>query len=311
MTPDRVVHTGFVGGLRLASDVPLPAGVPKVPDGDIPDVRIIVTAIPRLVETVVKSGPVLHVTSDGTCRYAISGVATFLIRGGVEILIDAEPGAARHDIWTFLFGPVFAILSYQRGLLPVHASCFEIDGRAVLVAGAGAAGKSTLAAAALRAGHRVLSDDITVLSVAPGSVRAWPTVPVIALWPDVVGPVGADQTAFVPRRTGTSRMNLSLGDNFCQTPIDVDAVVYLTQTNDLRACGLRMLTTHEAVPMLHDHVHTATYSTLMRDGGSTLQRVASATAVIRHQAMLVWCPSRTSLTERLESIRRLVAQRAV
>ncbi|HXA55256.1 MAG TPA: hypothetical protein VNV37_10340 [Solirubrobacteraceae bacterium] len=52
-----------------------------------------------------------------------------------------------------------------RGLEVVHAAGVVLDGRALLIAGAAGAGKSSLAAALLRAGGRLLSDDAVALAL--------------------------------------------------------------------------------------------------------------------------------------------------
>lgn len=55
-----------------------------------------------------------------------------------------------------------------RGDLPLHAAAVEIDGEAVVIGAPRASGKTTLAAALLNAGHRLLSEDVTC--VRPGDV---------------------------------------------------------------------------------------------------------------------------------------------
>lgn len=55
-----------------------------------------------------------------------------------------------------------------RGDLPLHAAAVEIDGAAVVLGAPRAFGKTTLAAAFLSAGYRLLSEDVTC--VRPGSV---------------------------------------------------------------------------------------------------------------------------------------------
>lgn len=53
------------------------------------------------------------------------------------------------------------LLSFlPRGDLPLHAAAVEVDGSAILLAAPGLHGKTTLAAAFLGAGHRVLTEDI-------------------------------------------------------------------------------------------------------------------------------------------------------
>jgi hypothetical protein len=55
-----------------------------------------------------------------------------------------------------------ALLCYmRRGNIPIHAAAVEVGGRALLFPAPGRNGKTTIASAFLRAGHRVLSEDLT------------------------------------------------------------------------------------------------------------------------------------------------------
>lgn len=60
----------------------------------------------------------------------------------------------------------------MRGMLPLHASSVVLHDKAWLFAGASGAGKSTLTAKLLKAGARLLADDLTPLTLAPTPV-AW------------------------------------------------------------------------------------------------------------------------------------------
>lgn len=66
------------------------------------------------------------------------------------------------------YGTVAALTLALRGAVPFHASAVEVDGRAVLLAGAPGAGKSTLIAQMLGHGARLLSDDLSVIERTAG-----------------------------------------------------------------------------------------------------------------------------------------------
>lgn len=63
-----------------------------------------------------------------------------------------------------LFSTVAALSLAGVGLLPMHASAVEVDGRAYLLAGRAGAGKSTLTAELLGNGARLIGDDLSVLT---------------------------------------------------------------------------------------------------------------------------------------------------
>ena len=111
----------------------------------------------------------------------------FVMTGGNRI--DYRPGRD----WTgalpaTFYSTVAALTAAWRGLLPLHACAVELDGRAVLIAGAAGAGKSTLTADVLAAGATLVADDLVVVAVDDGRSGARDRVlrgrPAIRLHPD-------------------------------------------------------------------------------------------------------------------------------
>jgi hypothetical protein len=132
-----------------------------------------------------------------------------------------------------LWGIPVSLCLLHRGDLPVHAAAVEIDGGAVLLAAPGRFGKTTLAAAFLHAGHRVLTEDLSCLR--PGRrITVIPGPAMLRLRRDVL-----DQ--FRPRE---ARMVAEFGDRVsfaldgaargtCD-PIPLRAVVLLREGQDVR-----------------------------------------------------------------------------
>ena len=69
-----------------------------------------------------------------------------------------------------LWGIPAALCLLQRGDLPLHAAAVEVGGGGVLFAAPGRYGKTTLAAAFLDEGHRLLAEDLSCLRLAPDPV---------------------------------------------------------------------------------------------------------------------------------------------
>lgn len=113
-------------------------------------------------------------------RYAEG--ATFWIGAELnEVWLRYSPPLTAPDAAHFLCEPVLAFLLRLRGTLTLHASSVAIDGRAVLICGHAGAGKSSLAAACLRAGALLMSDDITAV-IHEARWMAHPGTPAIRLW---------------------------------------------------------------------------------------------------------------------------------
>jgi hypothetical protein len=101
--------------------------------------------------------------------------------------IDARrlPGHAGEAFHTHLLGQVLSFALVTQGFDPLHATTVTIDGAAVAFLGESGFGKSSLAAAFLRAGHRVLTDDLLMLSPSGGGFVAHPGPPRIKLFPKI------------------------------------------------------------------------------------------------------------------------------
>jgi len=81
-----------------------------------------------------------------------------------RIDVPADGGIRREER---LWGIPSLLCFLARGDLPLHAAAVEADGGAVIVAAPRTYGKTTMAAAFHRAGHRVLSEDTTCVRLGP------------------------------------------------------------------------------------------------------------------------------------------------
>ena len=94
-----------------------------------------------------------------------SGVR-FLVEDGRAVRYETERGAEESDVRAFLLGSVWAVLGWQRGLLPLHASSVTRGPDLHAFSGGPGAGKSTLAAALARHGYPLFTDDMLLLDPA-------------------------------------------------------------------------------------------------------------------------------------------------
>src|ERR1700686_5250276 len=82
-----------------------------------------------------------------------------------SIVMSRAPDSMRREVG--LWGIPAALCALHYGDRPVHAAAVEVNGSAILLAAPGHFGKTTLAAAFVRAGHRVLSEDLSFLRLSP------------------------------------------------------------------------------------------------------------------------------------------------
>jgi hypothetical protein len=89
---------------------------------------------------------------------------------GCELLCEPHPP---NPNWaTIVSAQALPLAATLRGLEVMHAAGVVLDGRAVLLIGPAGAGKSSLAAALVRAGGQLLGDDVVALRLSEGALVA-------------------------------------------------------------------------------------------------------------------------------------------
>jgi hypothetical protein len=146
----------------------------------------------------------------GDVRGWAPGVGAFWVRSGREILIDPVRDADERAVRLAIVGPLLGVILAQRGHLVLHASTVAVGGRAVSFFGHSGQGKSTLAAALTRAGHRLVADDMTVIDAQHMPPRIRPGFPRIKLWPDSALALAHDVAALPLIHPERSKRSLQL-----------------------------------------------------------------------------------------------------
>ena len=207
----------LICGLRVASNLPLPAAHPSGHGQSSDDVAIDVVAesVPPspgstvLHRSVRPTRPDVAVEPDGTHVLDWSG--------HVQVRIDACKSSITLSttpdrlplLPSIVMGWAIGYLLTLRGAVCLHGSVVRFQGRTVALLGDSGTGKSTLAAAAVQAGADLLSDDLVAFpdpqsnrSVAAGaaSLRLTPeTAEALGIGPDALKqPDGADKLLWTP-----------------------------------------------------------------------------------------------------------------
>jgi len=147
-----------------------------------------------------------------------------------------------------LWGIPTLLCFIARGDLPLHAAAVEAGDGAILLAAPGRFGKTTLAAGFVRAGERLLSEDLSCLRLGDDATVV-PGPAMLRLRPDVAEAL--DIPRAIVLEAGDERLHLALdsserGD--C-TPVPVRAIVFLRGGSD--EIELHRADPHEAVRDLY------------------------------------------------------------
>lgn len=166
-------------GLAIASDMALPELVPAPPGPADVAIRVVHTG--RDFPDPAAPGTFRFGEPDAFLLYPQIGAFRIAAPGLIEV--EPRPGGDPALVAFPLLGPVMALLLQARGAFLLHGSALAAaDGTAFAFLGDKGAGKSTTAAAFLRAGHALLTDDIIAIDgLETGTGRISPAFPQVKL----------------------------------------------------------------------------------------------------------------------------------
>lgn len=224
----RILYKAF--GLAVTSEIPLPE-LPYVGDeADSIDVEIKMADLSRQWVELSKAGD-SFVIKENLIMFRAPNVATFSILEGNTITVSPEKSADEDQIRLYLLGTCMGALLMQRAILPLHGSVVAIDGKAYAFVGERGAGKSTLAAAFLNKGYRLLSDDVIAVSLDKENVpQVTPSYPQQKLWQDCLHNLGMKISDYRSIHGRETKYNVPVSSNYYTEPLPLAGVFELIKT---------------------------------------------------------------------------------
>lgn len=154
-------------------------------------------------------------------------IGRYEICNGRTISVFPRRNVTKEIVRVPLFGIALAAVLQQNNLLMLHGSAVEINGKALIILGKKGHGKSTLTAALINRSHRLISDDVTAISIKSSQIEVLPGLPILKLWPDVFGELGLDIEASRVFYPGISKRLRFLKNEFCVQSLPIGAICVL------------------------------------------------------------------------------------
>ena len=199
-----------------------------------------------------------------------------------DIVCHPRTGVPLRTVRHLLLDQLLPALLGSRVRLVLHASAVDIGARAVGFLGAAGAGKSTLAAALVRSGASLLTDDALVIDCGASAPRAVPSYPGLRLWPDSARLVGAwrvrrTQVAHYSRKQRWSGAAVPFSDR----PLPLDAL-YVVARGRSRG-GIHRMSARQSIMALvrYSMMLDANDRTTVRSGFELASRVVEQIPVRR------------------------------
>jgi hypothetical protein len=148
---------------------------------------------------------------DGSDYLRWTGLFEFLVSAqGRQITCRALSGASQAAFHTYLLNHALSFALLKQGIEPLHATVVVVDDQAVAFLGDCGYGKSSLGAAFLQQGHRLLTDDLLVIEEKDRRFIAHPGPPRIKLFPEIAKLLLGEQASGTPMNPTTPKLVIRL-----------------------------------------------------------------------------------------------------
>jgi hypothetical protein len=214
----RAAGTYYLYGMRVRSQWPLPYG--SRDRGGLAEIGLLRGSAARFARAVEEARETgrdertwLHGIDleDGQTYLRWTDRFEFLVSAdGRRIAARPLNGESSETFHTYLLGPALSFALLKQGFDPLHATAVTIEGAGVGFLGDTGFGKSSLGAAFLQAGHRLLTDDLLVLSASRDGFIAHPGPPRMKLFPEIARAVLARTPRGARMAAATSKLVIPL-----------------------------------------------------------------------------------------------------
>jgi hypothetical protein len=218
-------------GLHISSELALP----ELSDGDsgqAPDLYIQSGTInlPALGQTqIFRRGIQAWFGQDdaGNLYLHWPGIATFRASSATHLTVAAD--TSDPDILSlFTVSEALGLILFQRGYLLLHASAVKVGDEAWCFMGEPGAGKSSTAAAFIKAGCQLLSDDLTAINFDSNQKPlVIPSYPQLKIWSRTVQGLSYDQDTLRPVSEGVNKFSYQPKSDFPDQPVPLSKVFFL------------------------------------------------------------------------------------
>lgn len=169
-----------------------------------------------------------------TYKFKLDESIEFLIIDDSNIKILFKNEEDHNLMRLYLLGSVMGIVLLMRKSFAIHGSSICINDNAYIFTGNSGVGKSSIARGLINRGYMLLSDDVSVVSTNDDLVVI-PSYPSQKLWKDAIKELDVINDIQSNIANRIEKYNVMIGDNYCELPKKLKAIVELEINNNIKA----------------------------------------------------------------------------
>jgi hypothetical protein len=172
---------------------------------------------------------------DDTLYLDWAGIASFKAIQGHTLIV--EPHTTEADLISlFTVSEALGLVLFQKGYFLLHASSVAIGDEAWCFMGNPGAGKSSTAAAFIKAGCRLLSDDLTAITFdEDGLPVVIPAYPQLKIWDRTVAGLGYNEDELEPVSEGVNKYSYKPKSEFSHKSVPLRKAFFLHKARNKHA----------------------------------------------------------------------------
>ncbi|MFX3632364.1 MAG: aldolase [Candidatus Pristimantibacillus sp.] len=252
---NKKLYSAF--GLRISSDIELPELLFMGEHSHNETVDAVIE-LADLTDIINEFEPgKYYYYKDDYVLIVLPDTASYRIVNGQRIQVMPVAGVDARDYRIYLLGVCAAILLFQRRTVPLHGSSVIIDGKAYAIVGDCGAGKSTLAAAFLREGYKLLSDDIVAVTIdeKTGTPIAHPGFPQQKLWQQSLNYFSMESDQYKQVMVDMDKYSIPVMEQFHKESLPLAGIFELDKA-DIVSVSIKPLTHLERIQLFQYHTYS-------------------------------------------------------